>query len=31
MAKIEARRKGYQVREQTIEGGSIKLQIIEGS
>ena len=30
-AKAEARRKGYQVREQTIEGGSIKLQINEGT
>ena len=30
-AKLEARRKGYQVHEQSLQNGSIKLQIIEGS
>jgi len=30
-AKAEARKKGYRVTEQSLEGGSIKLQIIEGS
>lgn len=30
-AKIEARRKGYQVHEQALQDGSIKLQIIEGT
>ena len=29
-AKLEARKKGYQVSEQTLQDGSIKLQIIEG-
>jgi hypothetical protein len=29
-AKIEARKKGYQVNEQQLQDGSIKLQIIEG-
>ena len=29
-AKLEARRKGFQVSEQTLQDGSIKLQIIEG-
>lgn len=29
-AKQEARKKGYTVSEQSLEGGSIKLQIIEG-
>ena len=29
-AKLEARRKGFQVREQSLQDGSIKLQIIEG-
>ena len=28
--KIEARKKGYTVSEQTLENGSIRLQIIEG-
>ena len=28
--KLEARRKGFQVREQSLQDGSIKLQIIEG-
>ena len=30
-AKIEARKKGYTVTEQTINDGSIKLQIIQGA
>jgi hypothetical protein len=30
-AKLEARHKGYQVHEQSLQDGSIKLQIIEGS
>jgi hypothetical protein len=30
-AKQEARKKGYQVSEQTLENGSIRLQIIEGA
>jgi len=30
-AKLEARKKGYTVTEQTINDGSIKLQIIEGT
>ena len=30
-AKLEARKKGYTVTEQTINDGSIKLQIIEGA
>lgn len=30
-AKLEARKKGYTVTEQTVSGGSIKLQIIEGA
>lgn len=30
-AKAEARRKGLQIREQLLESGAIKLQIIEGS
>ncbi len=30
-AKLEARKKGYLVTEQTISGGAIKLQIIEGA
>jgi hypothetical protein len=30
-AKLEARKKGYQISEQTLETGSIRLQIIEGS
>jgi hypothetical protein len=29
-AKLEARKKGYQVTEQAVQDGSIKLQIIEG-
>jgi hypothetical protein len=29
-AKIEARKKGYQVNEQTLQDGSIRVQIIEG-
>jgi hypothetical protein len=29
-AKLEARRKGYQVTERALQDGSIKLQIIEG-
>jgi hypothetical protein len=29
--KIEARKKGYQVSEQTLQDGSIKLQIIQGT
>jgi hypothetical protein len=29
--KIEARKKGYQVSEQTLQDGSIKLQIIRGT
>jgi hypothetical protein len=29
-AKLEARKKGYQVNEQQLQDGSIKLQIIEG-
>ena len=29
-AKLEARRKGYQVHEQSLQNGSVKLQIIEG-
>ena len=30
-AKIEARKKGYQVSEQALQDGSIKVQIIEGT
>jgi hypothetical protein len=30
-AKLEARKKGYTVSEQSLQDGSIKLQIIEGS
>lgn len=30
-AKLEARKKGFQVSEQAIQDGSIKLQIIEGA
>jgi hypothetical protein len=30
-AKLAARRKGYQVSEQALQDGSIKLQIIEGA
>ena len=30
-AKLEARRRGYRVSEQSLENGSIKLQIIEGA
>jgi hypothetical protein len=30
-AKLEARKKGYQVSEQALHDGSIKLQIIEGA
>jgi hypothetical protein len=30
-AKLEARKKGYTVTEQSVSGGSIKLQIIEGA
>ena len=30
-AKLEARKRGYQVSEQALQDGSIKLQIIEGS
>ena len=30
-AKLEARKKGFQVSEQTFQDGSIKLQIIEGA
>jgi hypothetical protein len=30
-AKIEARKKGYSVNEQSLNDGSIKLQIIEGA
>jgi len=30
-AKLEARKKGYTVTEQTVSGGAIKLQIIEGA
>jgi hypothetical protein len=30
-AKLEARRKGYQVSEQALQDGSIKLQIVEGA
>jgi hypothetical protein len=30
-AKLEARKKGYQVTEQALQNGSIKLQIVEGS
>jgi hypothetical protein len=29
-AKLEARRQGYQVSEQALHDGSIKLQIVEG-
>lgn len=29
-AKLEARKKGYQVSEQALQGGNIKVQIIEG-
>lgn len=29
-AKLEARKKGYQVSEQALQNGSIKLQIIQG-
>jgi hypothetical protein len=29
-AKLEARKKGFQVNEQSLQDGSIKLQIIEG-
>ena len=29
-AKLEARKKGYQVSEQALQDGSIKLQILEG-
>jgi hypothetical protein len=29
--KLEARKKGYQVSEQALQGGAIRLQIIEGS
>ena len=29
-AKLEARKKGYQVSEQALQGGAIRLQIIEG-
>ena len=31
MAKLEARKKGYQVSEQAMQDGSIKLQIIQGA
>jgi hypothetical protein len=30
-AKLEARKKGYQVSEQALQDGSIRLQIIEGA
>ena len=30
-SKLEARKKGYAVSEQSLENGSIKLQIIEGA
>jgi hypothetical protein len=30
-AKLEARKKGYQVSEQALQGGAIRLQIIEGA
>lgn len=30
-AKLEARKKGYSVTEQTLQDGSIKVQIIEGA
>ena len=30
-AKIEARKRGYTVREQTLQDGAIKVQIIEGA
>lgn len=30
-AKLEARKKGFQVSEQSLQDGSIKLQIIEGA
>jgi hypothetical protein len=30
-ARLEAKKKGYQVSEQALQDGSIKLQIIEGS
>jgi hypothetical protein len=30
-AKLEARKKGYQVSEQALQDGSIKVQIIEGA
>lgn len=29
--KLEARKKGYQVSEQTLQDGGIRLQIIEGA
>jgi len=29
--KLEARKKGYSVSEQTLETGSIRLQILEGA
>lgn len=30
-AKLEARKKGYQVREQALQDGAIRLQILEGA
>jgi len=30
-AKIEARKRGYTVREQALQDGAIKVQIIEGA
>jgi hypothetical protein len=30
-AKVEARRKGYQVHEQPLQDGSIRVQIVEGA
>jgi hypothetical protein len=30
-AKVEARKKGYQVSEQTLSDGSIRVQIVEGA
>ena len=29
-AKLEARKKGYQVNEQSLQDGAIRIQIIEG-
>jgi hypothetical protein len=31
LAKLEARKKGYQVSEQALQDGSIRLQIVEGA